>query len=161
MKLIILISMIVIILVLLTVFRRVGRQLTERQIIKSQQIVNAALNEAIAKLTPTLGILPTDKPYRSTLVANIWGHEVMAFEFAIPVEREVNANIIRKQVNLSLANYAKTHGIKGFDPNEPALLITDLWFNAAKDTLHLDIAHVGNQETVAYLHDLRRLNQTD
>ena len=66
-----------------TIYRRYGRRLTERQIIASQQVVNAAMAVALKDLSNELLIFPMNRP-TSTLVANIWGHEVMAFEFEIP-----------------------------------------------------------------------------
>ncbi|MBS0949270.1 hypothetical protein JK159_02580 [Weissella minor] len=161
MKIFILIATLIVILVLLTIFRRTGRRLTERQIISSQQAVNAAMNAALHDLDASLGVKTSDKQFRSTLVANIWGHEVMAFEFSIPIERAVNRDILRKQLNDDLIAYTRANGMKSFDANEPAMLITDLWFDNKQPLVHIDVAHICNAETLSYLHDLRCLNQLD
>ncbi|RRG18281.1 hypothetical protein D3P96_03075 [Weissella viridescens] len=161
MKIFIIGATVVVILILLTVFRRTGRKLTERQIIESQQLVNAAMNSVVQELDPSLGIIEDSKPFRSTLVANIWGHEVMAFEFILPVERKVNTDMLRRKLNNGLQAYAKIHQLEPYDQAEPVFVVTDLWFNQAGNSLHVDVAHVVNAETVAYLHDLRRLNQSN
>ena len=70
-------------LVALTIYRRYGRRLTERQIIASQQVVNAGMTVALQELANDLLLFTMERP-TSTLVANIWGHEVMAFEFELP-----------------------------------------------------------------------------
>lgn len=161
MKIFIIGATVVVILILLTIFRRTGRKLTEQQIIESQQCVNAAMNSVVKHLDPSLGIIEDSKPFRSTLVANIWGHEVMAFEFILPVERKLNADVLRRRLNNGLQAYATSHQLESYDESEPVFVVTDIWFNQAGTTLHVDVTHVVNAETVAYLHDLRRLNQTN
>ncbi|MBM7617528.1 hypothetical protein JOC36_001085 [Weissella uvarum] len=160
MKIVILIGTLIAILCFLTIFRRTGRRLTERQIIQSQQIVNAAMTQACNQLNDSIGIKQPQSQLRSTLVANIWGHEVMAFEFILPIERVMNRELIRTQLNAALENYAQAHAVSKISDDEPALLVTDLWFNQEQTVLHVDVAHVDNEETLAYLHDLRRLNQS-
>ena len=40
-----------------------------------------------------------------------------------------------------------------------ALVVTDVWYDNRKPMLHVDVAHIVNEETAAYLRDLRKLNQ--
>ena len=129
------------IIIAVTIFRRYGRRLTERQIIASQQVVNKGLT------------------YASTLVANIWGHEVMAFEFVLPVSDMQEVVVVRQAVNNALKEYAEKNNLKSASETDMALLVTDVWYDTRVSELHIDIAHIVNQETAAYIRDLRKLNQ--
>jgi hypothetical protein len=145
-------------MIALTIYRRYGRRLTERQIITSQQVVNHALTYALKDLNDALYLVP-DKQISSTLVANIWGHEVMAFEFVLPVSDLQEVIVVRQAVNNELREYAEKNNLKSAATDEMALLVTDVWYDARVPELHIDIAHITNQETAAYIRDLRKLNQ--
>lgn len=94
------------IIIAVTIYRRYGRRLTERQIIASQQVVNKGLTYALSDLGDALYLVP-ERRISSTLVANIWGHEVMAFEFVLPVSDMQEVVVVRQAVNNALKEYAE------------------------------------------------------
>ncbi|GEP74211.1 hypothetical protein [Weissella thailandensis] len=146
------------VIIAITIYRRYGRRLTERQIIASQQIVNKGLTYALGDLGDAL-YLNSDKYISSTLVANIWGHEVMAFEFVLPVSGVQEVVVVRQAVNNALREYAEKNNLQSASETDMALLVTDVWYDTRIPELHIDIAHIINQETAAYIRDLRKLNQ--
>lgn len=146
------------IIIAVTIYRRYGRRLTERQIIASQQVVNKGLTYALGDLGDALYLIP-ERHISSTLVANIWGHEVMAFEFVLPVSDMQEVIVVRQAVNNALKEYAEKNNLKSASETDMALLVTDVWYDTRVSELHIDIAHIVNQETAAYIRDLRKLNQ--
>lgn len=158
---VILISAGLVSLILLTIIRRIGRRLTERQIIQSQHIVNQAMNTVLRQVSDQLSLQEVTKPLRTTLVANIWGHEVMAFEGRVPVLKAQPVGQVQQILTMALQRYEEEHPLTKDVGQPAALVITDIWYQerAGKVLLHLDIAHVINAETAAYLRDLAKLNQ--
>ncbi len=145
-------------LVALTIYRRYGRRLTERQIIASQQVVNAGMTVALQELANDLLLFTMERP-TSTLVANIWGHEVMAFEFELPYRERQEVVVVRQALNNALRDYAQDENLVSASETDVALVVTDVWYDNRKPMLHVDVAHIVNEETAAYLRDLRKLNQ--
>ncbi len=158
---IIIIGAIILILILLTVIRRIGRRLTEQQIIQSQHVVNQALNAVLPALASQLAVKEPAKAIRTTLVANIWGHEVMAFECQLPVFRQFPLGQVKDSLSRALEEYDAKEKLPRFDEQPYALVLTDVWYQEQTSGcyLHLDIAHIINAETAAYLRDLAKLNQ--
>lgn len=142
----------------LTIYRRYGRRLTERQIIASQQVVNAGMTVALQELANDLLLFTMERP-TSTLVANIWGHEVMAFEFELPYRERQEVVVVRQALNNALRDYAQDENLVSASETDMALVVTDVWYDNRKPMLHVDVAHIVNEETAAYLRDLRKLNQ--
>ena len=95
----------------------------------------------------------------STLVANIWGHEVMAFEFELPYRERQEVVVVRQALNNALRDYAQDENLVSASETVMALVVTDVWYDNRKPMLHVDVAHIVNEETAAYLRDLRKLNQ--
>jgi len=149
--------LIVLLLAALTIYRRYGRRLTERQIIASQQIVNAGMSTALQELSIYLLLEPVER-LTSTLVANVWGHEVMAFEFELPYIERQEVIVVRQALNNALREYVEDHNLVSASDVDMALVVTDVWYDNRKPTLHVDVAHVVNEQTTAYLNDLRKLN---
>ncbi|KIU19434.1 hypothetical protein [Weissella cibaria] len=145
-------------LVALAIYRRYGRRLTERQIIASQQVVNAGMTVALQELANDLLLFTMERP-TSTLVANIWGHEVMAFEFELPYRERQEVVVVRQALNNALRDYAQDENLVSASETDMALVVTDVWYDNRKPMLHVDVAHIVNEETAAYLRDLRKLNQ--
>jgi dihydroorotase len=83
----------------------------------------------------------------------------MAFEFVLPVSDLQEVIVVRQAVNNALREYAEKNNLKSAATDEMALLVTDVWYDARVPELHIDIAHITNQETAAYIRDLRKLNQ--
>ena len=145
-------------LLALTIYRRYGRRLTERQIIASQQVVNTGMTVALREFANDLLLFPMERP-TSTLVANIWGHEVMAFEFELPYRERQEVVVVRQALNNALRDYAQDENLVSASETDMALLVTDVWYDNRTPMLHVDVAHIVNEETAAYLRDLRKLNQ--
>lgn len=121
-------------------------------------VVNAAMAVALKDLSNELLIFPMNRP-TSTLVANIWGHEVMAFEFEIPYKERQEVVVVRQALNNALRAYTEDQNLVSASDTDMALVVTDVWYDNRKPMLHVDVAHVINDETAAYLRDLRKLNQ--
>ena len=132
--------------------------MTERQIIASQQVVNAGMTVALQELANDLLLFTMERP-TSTLVANIWGHEVMAFEFELPYRERQEVVVVRQALNNALRDYAQDENLVSASETDMALVVTDVWYDNRKPMLHVDVAHIVNEETAAYLRDLRKLNQ--
>lgn len=152
-----LLGLLIVILVIVTLIRRRGRRRTEKQIIESQQLVNSALRVAVQSLEPFKVTMPTD--LTTEIVANIWGHNVMAFELILENEGRADLQQVTSNLDQALSDYAKAHGLRAFGMQKEPLLVTDAWYDNVQGDLHLDIAHVTNAQTLAYLRDLARLNQ--
>ncbi|MCM0583186.1 hypothetical protein H9L19_08190 [Weissella diestrammenae] len=152
-------ALLVVIIIAVRINRIAGRRETEKNIIHSQQIINLAMKTVITQESSLLGVaLPVH--VSSTLVANIWGYNVMAFEFIFPVaEQEVKAADIKLQLNRAFERYAQQNELSQVDHNFSAIVVTDVWFDQIKPVLHIDVAHVATEQTAAYLRDLQKLNQ--
>lgn len=151
------VGLVILLIVIVTIIRRHGRRVTEREIIESQQIVNQAIKSALPVLK-AFGVLEP-KDLTSELVANIWGHNVMAFEFILPTERRDDVKKITERLDLALSDYAQANGVHAFGMQKDPLVVTDTWYDNVHDYLHIDVACVNNAQTLAYLRDLKRLNQ--
>jgi len=138
--------------------RMVGRRETERNIIKSQQVVNASVNEVIRDLAQELN-LEVPQRVTSTLVANIWGYNVMAYEFKFNYEVAQAIVPMRQKINTGLGRYTLAHEIISVDEAVQPIIVTDLWYDQLKPVLHMDVAYVSTEQTAAYLRDLKKLNQ--
>ena len=158
---VILVILLILIIFMLVVIikRRYGRRVTERQIINSQQIVNRAFKNVKETLEP-YGI-STSGGVTSELVANIWGHNVMAFEIVLPVRERADIKEITVTLARSLEKYGKEHDLRAYGMQYHALVVTDTWYDNRYSLIHFDIAHVVNEQTAAYLRDLARLNQPE
>ncbi|MFD1484275.1 hypothetical protein ACFQ5J_03395 [Lacticaseibacillus baoqingensis] len=87
-------------------------------------------------------------PLRSQPVADVWGHGIMAFAYALPTA----------QPPVSQAAFATALKAVPAIPQTEALarlVITDWW---TRDALtHIDIAYVTNAATREYVEDVRRV----
>ncbi|HBV56610.1 MAG TPA: hypothetical protein DEB75_00440, partial [Weissella confusa] len=86
-------------------------------------------------------------------------HEVMAFEFEIPYKERQEVVVVRQALNNALRAYTEDQNLVSASDTDMALVVTDVWYDNRKPMLHVDVAHVINDETAAYLRDLRKLNQ--
>lgn len=90
-------------------------------------------------------------PLRSQPVADVWGHGIMAFEYALPrpkvaVDAKAFAKALRAQTaskNVDAAALA------------PTLDVTDWW--QRDGVVHVDVAYVVNHATREYVRDVRRV----
>lgn len=160
MKIILIIGILIIIGVLLTIRIKhlIGRRKTEIEIILSQQLVNKTIDTLFKNTTFHHGLnLP--EHINSTLIANIWGHNVMAFEIQIGYEERLDPKELQQHFNYDIKQYCAEQKITQIDEEIAPVIITDLWYDQIKPILHIDVAHVNNQQTIGYLHDLKKLNQ--
>lgn len=160
MTIVLIIGVIIIIGILLTIRIKhlIGRRKTEIEIIHSQQVVNEAINYLFKNTTFAHGLkLPEN--INSTLTANIWGHNVMAFEIKIDYEQRLDPKELQQHFNHDLKQYCADKNLPKLDAEISPIIITDLWYDQIHPVLHIDVANVNNQQTIAYLHDLKKLNQ--
>ncbi|MCT8394775.1 hypothetical protein D0499_02975 [Weissella soli] len=150
---------VIVILIVRRLVRQNGKKETEKIIVASQHLVNTAMQEVLPKFYARLGVSNADERLTSTLVANIWGHNVMAFEFQIPVTTKVEPTQLKIELDRALDHYVADHHLVSAS-TDSAIHSTDVWFDQVKPILHIDVAHVVNEQTAAYIRDLRRLNQT-
>ncbi|MCI1986811.1 MAG: hypothetical protein LKJ69_09000 [Lactobacillus sp.] len=87
-------------------------------------------------------------PLRSQPVADIWGHGIMAFAYALPTPKQGMT-----KTDFAAALKAKPP-VQSGQPT-PQLVITDWWTREA--TTHIDIAYVTNAATREYVQDIRRV----
>ncbi|MDR3189683.1 MAG: hypothetical protein LBT80_00570 [Lactobacillaceae bacterium] len=149
---------IIIFIIVMTIIRRIGRRQTEKRIIASQQVVNHAMQTVMPDLQANLRLLPIER-VNSTLVANIWGHDVMAFEFQFDYVDKIEVAKITEQLSGALTRYADQQHLVSTSTEDAALMPTDVWYDAIKPIVHFDIAYLVNAQTAAYIRDLRLLNQ--
>lgn len=152
-----LVGLIVAFTIVNTITRRVGRRKTERLIIASQQVVNAALRDSTPVLE-RLGVTP-GQDITSNLVANIWGHNVMAFECGLKIGRRGTIAEFERELGAALSKYSAEHDLHAYGLQVEPLVVTDAWYSNSRDEVLFDVAYVINDQTVAYLRDLARLNQ--
>ncbi|QIL50682.1 hypothetical protein G7084_04750 [Weissella coleopterorum] len=160
MKIFIIMIALILIAILLTIRIKhvLGRRRTEFEIIQSQQLINEAMNNLFTQ-TSIDHSLNLPEHLNSTLIANIWGHNVMAFEMQIEYKQRLDPKILQQSLNNELKKYCFQQQIPQIDQEIAPIVITDLWYDQIKPILHIDVANVNNQQTLAYLHDLKKLNQ--
>lgn len=140
----------------------IGRRETEKNIIEAQQTVNRAVQTILVTKGTQWGlVISDDQTVRSTLVANIWGYNVMAFEFQVPYTERRPPQKLQEALNQSLQVYSQEEQLPLLDANQVVapLVATDIWYDQIKPVVHLEIANVVTYQTLAYLHDLKKLNQ--
>lgn len=140
----------------------IGRRETEKNIIEAQKTVNRAVQTILVAKGSQWGFVTSaDQPARSTLVANIWGYNVMAFEFQVPYTERKVPQKLQEALNQSLQVYSQEAHLPLLDANQTVapLVVTDVWYDQIKPVIHLEIANVVTYQTLAYLHDLKKLNQ--
>ena len=105
-------------------------------------------DRVVAAALQNLDMTPATK---STAVADVWGHGVMAFSYQVQHEPVIS----REELNLALARVADQETIASSDISYPAFLVTDLWQRDGR--LNFDVAFMTNQATIDYVEDLNRL----
>ncbi|WP_204123089.1 hypothetical protein [Lacticaseibacillus mingshuiensis] len=96
----------------------------------------------------------TPEPLAGTPVADVWGHGIMAFEYAAPTP---DFGVSRKLLDQELAQLAADENIVSSDPRFPAFVVSDFWVRSGE--IHFDVAFVTNAATIEYVEDVERVNQ--
>lgn len=146
------------VLLIFAIIRVMNQNAAKKQLLASQDLVNEAVRIVLPSLSEKLKLAPTGS-VRSSLVADVWGRDILAFEFIMPVREELPINMVYYELSTILKSYAIGHEIDSVSAKVPALVVSDIWYDTAKSELHVDVAHVLNDETYTYLADLKRVNQ--
>lgn len=146
------------ILLIFAVIRLMNQHAAEKRLRASQDIVNEAMRIVLPSLSDKLK-LSTQGSVRSALVADVWGRDILAFEFIMPVTDKVSTEIVYYELSTILKSYALGHDLDSVSDKIPALVVSDIWYDTDAAELHVDVAHVLNDATYAYLADLKKINQ--
>ncbi|CAH0417726.1 hypothetical protein [Periweissella ghanensis] len=155
---IVIITVIVVILLvmIISVIRRHAAQTTTNQLIMSSQLpTNQAMRYAQTNLPE---LFDQSAPISSTLVANVWGHGVMAFEFIFDDLRIANQGTAMLTLEQTLNDYARQNGLVGYQKLATPFKVTDFWQALDDHKWHIDITYIINQVTLEYTHDIEKLN---
>lgn len=136
--------------------RHAAQTMTSQLILTSQTPTNRAMRYAQEKLPQ---MFPRQAPISSTLIANVWGHGVMAFEFCFDELKFGNQTVAITELEKQLNNYARENHLVGYKGLTTPFRVTDFW-QAIHDgnEWHIDITYVVNEVTLEYLHDIEKLN---
>lgn len=145
------------VLLIFAVIRLMNQHTAEKRLRDSQELVNDAMRIVLPSLTDKLKL--STGSVRSALVADVWGRDILAFEFIIPVQAQQSTEIVYYELSTILKSYALGHDIESVSDKVPALVVSDIWYDTEKYELHVDVAHVFNDATYAYLADLKKVNQ--
>lgn len=143
--------------VVISIIRRHAAQtLTSQLILNSQIPTNRAMTYAQAHLKE---MFLKPQPISSTLVANVWGHGVMAFEFVFEELTISNQKVAEETLERMLNEYAQKNNLIGYQQITTPFKITDFW-QASNDgnEWHIDVTYIINEVTLEYLHDIQKLN---
>jgi hypothetical protein len=94
----------------------------------------------------------------SEYIADVWGKGILAFEYSIDAQKITTTQLplIKEELTQLLNEYAKNKKLPVLK-DQPVFCISDIWLFA--DVLHIDIAHVANQQTLGYLQDIKKLEE--
>ena len=97
------------------------------------------------------------QPLTCEYIADVWGKGVLAFEYSIKAQNILPSqlNDFKRQLTKALNEYAKKQKLTTLKNSQHVFIISDIWLFA--NVLHIDIAHIANQQTLAYLKDLKKL----
>lgn len=143
---------------LVWMIRRLNRRRAMRILQKSSQqtadeLVNLAYQRVGAR-QPHFYATPI--PITANLPTEIWGGNVMVFEYQVPVvETAVNIEEITDELADTLNAVAYEHRIASVSPRYPAFVITDAWL--LDQQYHFDVAFIVNRETIEYVKDMARV----
>ncbi|MHC8464085.1 MULTISPECIES: hypothetical protein [Weissella] len=147
------------VLLVFAVVRLINQHAAQEQLRSSQTLVNDAMRTILPSLKAKLKLSDAGI-VRSSLVADVWGRGILAFEFIMPVDQQVEQDVIYYELSTILKSYATGHDVAKLDDNLPAFVVSDIWYDETGDNLHVDIAHVLNDATYAYLADLKKVNES-
>ena len=124
---------------------------------ESQKITNQAFNFAIQHIDEIK--LDDSTKVSSEFVSNVWGNRVAAFEYSIDVPgiETTELNLIKNELQQQLDIYAKSHQLKQYEQH-PVFVVSDIWIFA--NVLHIDVSHITNQVTWAYIQDIEKSDRT-
>ncbi|ANY13990.1 hypothetical protein [Latilactobacillus curvatus] len=92
----------------------------------------------------------------SNLPTEIWGNNVMVFEYQVPIRQTSSAlKDVAAAIEEQLNEVAYERRIASVSPRYPALLVTDVWF--LEEQLHFDVAFIVNRETIEYVKDMAQV----
>ena len=82
-----------------------------------------------------------------------------AFEYSIDVPgiETTELNLIKNELQQQLDIYAKSHQLKQYEQH-PVFVVSDIWIFA--NVLHIDVSHITNQVTWAYIQDIEKSDRT-
>lgn len=146
------------ILLIFAVIRLMNQHSSEKRLRASHELVNEAMRIVLPSLSGKLK-LSDQCAVRSALVADVWGRDILVFEFMMPIKEELSTDIVYYELSTILKSYALGHDIDSVSDTIPALVVSDIWYDTNKSELHVDVAHVLNDATYAYLADLKKINQ--
>lgn len=155
-KVVTIITIIFLIVIIVMVRRHSAKTTTSLLILNSQLPTNNAMRYAQQELDE-LFLIP--KMVSSTLVANIWGHGVMAFEFVFEDLKVTNEKKDILLIEEKLNEYADKKNLKAYEKGNMVFKITDFWQSKVdSNNWHIDVAYIVNEVTLEYTHDIEKLN---
>ncbi|MBM7543853.1 hypothetical protein [Periweissella beninensis] len=135
-----------------------AQKTTGTLILAAQHPTNKAMSYAMAQLSSQFKVDPA--MLNSTLIANVWGHGVMVFEFIIPEAKIDSAISTQIALENELNRYAQQEKIVGYQANSQPFKVTDFWQEQPKQGAkwHIDVAYLINEATNEYVRDITKLN---
>lgn len=150
---------IITLILIFVIYQIIHRTLVKRQ--DQQQQANAQRVTDQVVLAALDAHLASDHyDHQSTIVAEVWGNGVQAFEYQIYFD-QCEENELRwlshQKVSDAIEVAASQQHITGLSENSAPFVVTDWWVYQQK--LHFDVAYLSNEATREYVEDLNKLNQ--
>lgn len=122
--------------------------------LKTQKIVDTATNYAIQKQA----MISNNETINSSYNAGVWGRGVMAFEYHLKKENDLNESlmVIKQKLEAALNEYGVNNDLESVDDSK-YFAITDMWL--MENQLYFDVAYLRNQVTREYVADLNKLDE--
>lgn len=141
-------ALIVILVVVFIIWWRVRRRKHAMRVLmlRNQRLCDRDVAKALTQLAWRY-----PDPLRSQPVADVWGHGIMAFEYALP---EPQTSITSAQFTAALRAQTGDQNAKTATL-APTLDVTDWWHRDG--VVHVDVAYVVNAATREYVRDVRRV----
>lgn len=158
-KYFLIVLLIIALLILLIIIRNQKRKralfLMQKE---SQKITNKAFSYAIHHVN-LLELKKSDTQFNSEFVSSVWGSKVTAFEFSLEVPGIQTADLpqIKAEVQFNLQKYAEKHQLKAYKEHL-VFYVSDIWIFS--NVLHIDVSHIINEETWAYVEDVQKSDKT-
>jgi len=150
--------LLVAILVIFLIKKRKDSQLKKKQK-EYEYLVTKSMRESLGQVK-IAGFNGSEVSFDSATispVAKVWGLNVVVFDYsfsAIDLDKE-QVNHIREELKSKLEKFAREKDLT-MDNGRCPLVVSDMW--SRKGKLNVEVAYLINEETLGYVHDLKRID---
>lgn len=147
---------IIAIIIIVILYEMIHRLLLKRATLIIQRRAQTITDQAIHEVFQEYQGIELPKT-SSKLVAEVWGHGVLSFEYDLSITNNKINELSREELQSKLDQYAKLHHIDHIEQASRGFLITDWW--QGKTKFHIDVTYLMNEASLEYVHDLKKLQK--